>query len=486
MTQTDDRPGVIYARQSHGKETSVEDQVDAGHSRCASLKIPVAEVYRDKVSASRFGHREREDWPRLVADVESGRPGFVWLWDASRGDRLPESWFCFLGACRDQRVLLFSERDDYAYRPWIPRDWKTLAELGVDAAYESEIKSVDVRRGIDGAALKGKPHGPVRDGYDRVYDPTDRRKFTDVPNSRAPIIAEIITRVARRDPIIVIARDLTERGVPTPAWRGVPWEMEPWKRNTVRAIARNPGYAGLRRHNDQLIKGKWEAIVSRETWETARAVLAEPDRKSSAPGALKYLLSYLMVGPHGVLQVNPATPPRSPLYRCAADGCMTIGMAQADEFVTRAVLARLALPDARKLFEANTEDMTEALGEVAAIEAEARELEAEVRSGRLRPALAAAFDAGIQERLKAAQERALTLSGNSAVLAFMGKEAFAADVARPRWDALSVAARRSIIELLIARIELSPTTVRGTRWTTEEQRLRQAVERIRITWREPS
>lgn len=505
MTETDPRGTGIYGRQSHGKATSVEDQIRAGHKRCDMLNRPVSAVYRDKVSVSRFSSQEREDWPRLVSDVQGGRLGLVWLWDASRGDRTPESWFQFLSACRNQRVELYSERDEYAYRPWIPRDWKTLAEAGVDAAYESEIKSVDVRRGIAGAAFAGKPHGPVRDGYDRVYNPANRNQFTDIKNDRAWIAEEIITRIAQRDPISTIQLDLTRRGIPTASWQGVPWVLDPWHRNTIRAIARNPGYAGLRRHNDgtcdvhrlpgnrsddgctcALLPGNWEAAVDREVWEKARSVLMEPDRKSSAPGALKYLLSYLMVGPHGDLQTNPGKDGRSPRYRCIQDGCTTIRMWEADEYVVRVILARLSRADARELFtKTSNEELAKARADVAAIEGEARELDKAARAG-MRPALAATLDASIQERLREARARAQALSGNAEAMAFMESGNFTAKTARPRWDALSVAARRSIIGVLMKRIELSASDVKLSRWATPEQRLDLAKDRITITWQKTS
>ena len=487
---TAQRGAIVYGRQSHGKEASVEDQISAGQARCADLGRPVLRTAQDAVSASRFGTaagKKREDWPQLVADVAAGGVGLVWLWDASRGDRTPQSWHQFLDACRDQRVEVYSERDEYSYRPWVPRDWKTLADSGNDAAYESEIRSVDVRRGVAGAARAGKPHGRARYGYTRIYNSGDRRKFNDEPDECAPIAAEIIKRVAKRDPIVVIQRDLYSRGVPSPEWPGVPWKFKPWARRTIKMLVLNPAYAGLRSHTTDggkttmLYEATWPAIVDRVTWEAARAVLTEPGRKSSAPGAVKWLLSYLMVSPHGgPTNVQPARAGRTPRYRCLDDGCTTIGVAEAEEYVTRVVLARLVRPDTRAMFAVTGAAMDDALGELAAVTAEARELEKAARAG-LRPALLAAADEGIQERLRAAEARVAACSSNAAALALLGDGEFTAATARPRWDDLSVAARRSVITALIERIELQPTDVRLTRWSTADERLRLAAERMHIT-----
>lgn len=485
----DHRGAAIYARQSHGKEASVEDQFKRGRARCAALNLPVHGVYRDKVSASRFGAesgKHRQDWPRLVEEVQANRVGFVWLWDTSRGDRTPESWHQFLSACRKLQVLIYSERDDFTYRPWIPRDWKTLADSGNDAAYESEIKSVDVRRGVAEAAAGGKPHGIPPTGYDRVYDPHDRSIFTQTPNKYAEAARDIILRIGRRVPINEIKRDLEAR-----------YPEKKWPRQTIRKIAGNLAYAGIRVHRTEvspgvfkteLSKGNWEKIVKIRDVRNARAVLAEPDRKTSPPGALSYLLSYLMVGPHGDINTQPGRKGRAPRYRCLADGCASVGLPEADEYVTRIVLARLARPDARELFSANDKALDEAHAQVVAIEAEAHELEAEVKAGRMRPALAAIADSAIQERLTAARERVQALSGDAVAFALVGDGKFTADTARPRWDALSVAARRSVIGLLIAKVELLPRsedTRQLTRWSTDEDRLLRAAQLIDITWHDP-
>jgi DNA invertase Pin-like site-specific DNA recombinase len=464
----------VYARQSHGKETSVDDQIAAGTKRCAVLGADVALTYRDRVSASRFGTGAREDWPRLVDDVVTDRIDLVWMWDSSRGDRTPESWFRFLSVCRERGVLIHVERDQRTYDVRIPRDWKTLGESGVDAGYDSEIRSVDVRRGIAGAAELGKPHGVVPFGLDRIYDATDRKVFTQRPNEDAPMVKEIIERVAKRDPIVAIVRDFAARGLVGPSGK-------PWTRNNVRQAAENPSYAGLRSHKGVLHQANWPGIVDRTTFESAQQVLSEPGRKRSAPGALKWLLSYIITTPCGSVVHAVPLKAQADRYRCDADGCVSIGVAEADEYVTRLVFARLARPNARKVFANNDSVSAEAQADIVMIRTEARELEAEARAGRVRAALAAALDASIQDRLRAALARAGVAGGNAAALALLGEGEFTEEVAWPRWEALGVAARRSVIVDLIERMELRRTTVRLTKWSSALDRLELAAERIVVT-----
>ena len=136
---TPGRPWGIVARQSHAKERSIEEQLEVGHARCEAEGWPVAEgaVYVDRVSASRFARQPREDWPRLLADLEAERLGGLWMWESSRGDRDPESWMGFLRRCRDTGTPIYVDTHERLYDIRIPRDWKVLADEGVDSAYES-------------------------------------------------------------------------------------------------------------------------------------------------------------------------------------------------------------------------------------------------------------------------------------------------------------------------------------------------------------
>jgi hypothetical protein len=51
------------------------------------------------------------------------------------------------------------------------RDWGSLAEDGVDCAYESEKTSVRIRRHVAAAMLARAPFGHCPYGSERDYDP---------------------------------------------------------------------------------------------------------------------------------------------------------------------------------------------------------------------------------------------------------------------------------------------------------------------------
>ena len=110
----------------------------------------------------------------LVADIEAGRLDIVVMWAANRGGRELEEWARFLNACGVARIRIFVTSEGRLYDLAIARDWKSLAEDGIDSAYDSEKISLNSRRGIADSVARGEPTGRIPYGYTRRYelDPT--------------------------------------------------------------------------------------------------------------------------------------------------------------------------------------------------------------------------------------------------------------------------------------------------------------------------
>lgn len=472
------RRAGIYNRQSHGKQTSLDDQDRANSGRCKARGWTVAKRYSDLVSASRFGTRTRGDWDQLVADVAAGELDIVVLWDTARGDRTVESWAAFLSTCRDRGVLIHATSYDRTFDPRISAHWRDAALDGVANQYESEKRSTDVLRGVAGAALAGKAHGRSAWGYRRVYNESDRKVFTEIPDGNAEYVKEIIDRIARRDPINAIVKDLTARGVPTPNWKGVPWVLSKWHRNSLRQVAMRPTYAGLRTHNGNLHEGNWPAIVDPEVWREAQSVLEDPSRKTTQPGRFKWLLSYILVAECGQpMNVRLRSPGHTTSYRCVVDGCTSLGMWEADTYVTELVLARLVRGDAREVFASDDAEAARCRANVSRVQDEHVDLAKQVKAGRLSATFAAIAEPGILQRLADAETELKRHTRHGALL-----DLIEADDIRVAWDGLSVAGRRSVIGMLFERLEAGPPTEYLTRWSTQEDRVRVARERVSETW----
>ncbi len=285
-------------------------------------------------SASRYAKKGRDDWPRLLADLRAGLLAVVWLWESSRGDRKAYEWLGFLELCRDRAVMIYVETHQRLYDPRIARDWKVLAEDGIDSAYESDKTSLRVRRDLAAAAAKGRPHGQPPYGLARRYDPVTGAYVTQEPDPPASdVAAGIITAIARNDPLGRIRDDLNGRGVSGPAGGR-------WDRHTLRLIGLNPAYAGFRLppRGGADPEPDWMPVVSLETHLAAVAVLTGPAR-SPRPGRQRHLLSYLgACGACGSL-FWVRTTRGGGQYSCRAHGCVNVSIAWLDELVREAVAA---------------------------------------------------------------------------------------------------------------------------------------------------
>lgn len=469
----------LYGRQSAGNAASVADQHKAGEEACLEHDWSVVDRYSDLVSASRFGKRTRDDWARLGADLATGKLDIVVMWDLSRGDRTVASWAAFVDQCRERGILIHATAHGRTYDPRVPRDWRTLMDDGVEAGFDSEQKSLVVRRGTAGAAVAGKPHGAAAYGYTRVYDPHNRKKFKDVPNEQADVVREIFRRVAHEEPVSHIVNDLNGRGIPSP--KGVLWRGK-----AVRWIATHPRYLGLRSHHGQLHQGDWEAVIDdRNVFDRCVAILSAPDRKTSPPGSKRYLLSYLATSScGGMLAAHPDYVHRPSRYRCNDDGCISVRAQFLDEYVTRLALARLTEPDVRALFSLPDDHTRSLEAEAARLDARLEEARASFASpdGISATALAT-LERALQPQLDGTRLLLSNISAGGAVLQLLGEGDFTSEVAGPRWTALPLAGRRTIVKTLFDKLEVGPTTRALTRWSTPEERRLAVAERTTYTWR---
>ncbi|MEV0425398.1 recombinase family protein [Micromonospora sp. NPDC050495] len=428
------------------------EQITAGRAVIAEEGWTDAGSYSDGTSASRSARTVRDDWQRVLTDIGDGQLDILILWESSRGDRTPETWFAFLSLCRRQGVRIHVVSHERTYDLARARDWKTLAEEGVSNAYETEVLSVRVRRGHAGAAASGRPsHGRTPYGYRRTYDPATGELVGQEPDAeRAAVVREIVDKAARGVPILAIVRDLNDRGVPT-------LNAKRWYPMRVRDIATNPAYIGVRVYNGQQYPGDWPAIVDPAVFYEAQRVLTDPARVTTRPGRQKHLLSYLAATPCG----SGLTSVRG-RYRCFADGCVSILQAPTDDLVTRMVLGRLARPDA---YAALRQEGAESDREVIAARREAAELTAKLDEWRLSaakgetsPASLAVIEADLTRKIRAAERKAEHASIPPALRQILEP---GVDV-RVRWDSAPLPARREVIRAL-AVIVVGPATLPGSK-----------------------
>jgi len=456
----------IYGRQSTGNAKSIKDQLTECGADVQAQGWTLVGTYQDGTSASRYARRVRDDWARVLADIRAGQLDVLVLWESSRGDRTPETWFGLLSLCRETSVMIRVTSHGRTYDMASPRDWRTLAEDGIDSAYETEKLSLRTRRGVASAAAAGRPAmGRAPYGYRRVYDPHTGKLIGQEPDpGTAPVVAEIIERIARSTPVSAICDDLNQRGIPAPLGGR-------WRRQRVREVALNVAYIGKRRHRGQTYDAIWPAIVDDETFYAATRVLTDPARmaqgRHARPGRQAHLLTYLATCYRG----HPLRG-QSIHYSCPA-GCISLRRDKLDGFVRDVVIERLSRPDA---YTALRQVGADADQEVIAARAEAAELRrrldewrASAIRGETTPASLAAIEAGLTARIREAESRARRAQLPPALRQVLEP---GADV-RARWDAATVHARRDVIRTLM-NISVRPAG---------QSAFVPVHERVDITWR---
>lgn len=310
---TDQRPPQLRAsmytrvskdvRKGTGKEAISVDSQERECRRVADDEgwAITGKPYCDNdVSASKYSRKTREDWPKLLADMEAGRFDVLIMWESSRGSRKLSEWSQFLEMAAESGVLIHIVSHDRTYDVRKGRDWKTLAGDGVDAEASSNETSQRVRRLKAATRSEGRPDGRVCFGHKREYDPDTRELLRQVAHPlESLVVREIFDRILGGDSLVSITNDLNRRrALPKgdPEWvAGLP-SKAPYRIQAIRQIATRAAHAGKIRHEGELFDAQWDPIVPFDQWQAVQQILGDPARRTSIrPGRVQYLLSRIML-----------------------------------------------------------------------------------------------------------------------------------------------------------------------------------------------
>jgi len=437
----------IYVRISEdrtGQAAGVTRQREDCERRARDRGWTVAAVHTDNDLSATSGRR-RPGFEAMLAAVEAGDAEVVVAWSLDRLQRNRRDELRLYEACRERGTILSLVNGT-------DLDFSTAAgrfvadSLGSVARLEVEMKSDRQRRAAEQAAAAGKRLGGRRPfGYEQDGVTIREAEAQAVRDGYGALLAGV--------PLAAIARDWNARGLLT-------GQGNPWKHDTIRTCLRNPRYAGKRAHRGQIVADAvWPALVPEETWQAARALLDDPSRRST-PRSGKYLLT-------GIARCGICDAPVHAggnarrghrAYRCSGSLGHFARLAEpVEDYVSAVAVGILSRPDAAELLVDHDRPDLEALrAEATTLRSRLDTAAAEFADG----ALTASQLRTITTRLRSRLTEVEAVMADAGRVDTLGPLVSAEDV-QATWDALDMARRRAVIDVLMT-VRLHPPG-RGTR-----------------------
>ena len=447
------KAAAIYARISSdpdGLAAGVTRQIEDCRAFAERHCWPVADVYVDN-DASAYSGKRRPEYERMLADLAAGIRDAVIVYHLDRLHRRPRELEDFLDLydrARFRAACVTGEIDLGTH------DGRFQARiLGAVARKESDDKSRRLIRKHLELAQAGKVSG----GGTRPYGYTKDR-VTVIPEEKA-IIKEMAERLLAGDSLRSIAANLNDRAVPTVTQRE-------WTTHGVRQLLYSAGISGQREHHGEIVNKKaWPAIITRAQTTRIRALLNDPDRRTSRV-ARKYLLAGLLrCGACGTTMVSRPRSDGRGRYVCSRDpgrnGCgRTFILAdEVDAFIVAAVLYRLDTPRLAASMRRRAADDPAVASVIEALDHDHEQLDelaASYGDREISHREWLAARAPIQARIKAANARLNRGQRESALVGILDRP----EGITATYEALPLARQQAVIKAVLNHAQIGPA-VRG-------------------------
>lgn len=263
----------IYARQSVDLTEGIDRQVERTRRLAEQRGYSVVAEYTDnETSASKS--RSKAAWPRMLSALRAGEADVVIAVDI---DRLVRSLRDLLELMETGAAVLTVDGEldlttaDGEFRA------SMMASL---ARFETKRKSERQLRANEHRTSLGKPN-PQRRRYGYETDTRTPREH------EAAVVRQVFEGVAAGRSLRSLAKELNDQGHRTAA--GKTWEPV-----RLREMVLRPYEAGFTHRGETIASDLVTPLVDAELAETARAVLADPTRRTTPGPAVKHMLSGLV------------------------------------------------------------------------------------------------------------------------------------------------------------------------------------------------
>ena len=405
---------------------------------------------------SAFSGKKRPEYRRLLRDIEEGAVDAIIAWHTDRLHRSPRELEEFIEICDKYRIPVETVRAGEL-------DLKTPAgravarTLGAWARYESEHKSERVRRKKAELAQKGLPLGGGWRCYGYAKD-----KMTVIPEEAA-VLDEVADRILAGESLHSICRNLNDRGTRTAAGNL-------WACTSLRQLLLRPRLAGISEHHTAgRVRAQWPAVILEEKWVRLVALLTDPVRRTRPGAPRRHLLSGILrcgeCGGRLAAHLRRSKTREYALYHCPrftdGRGCGRVGISshRVEPFIVEAALSSLEhlrmTPDTA----ANPDDATD----IAAHEADQAQL-SELASLYASRTISAhewiRARSEIEERLAERNHRIADKATHHGLRDLVNREI---DF-REAWPTLTIEQQRSILSLLLDRVNVARAATNHRRW----------------------
>ena len=293
---------AIYTRKSTEEGLDQDfNSLDAQREACASYVASQASLgwrlvpdhYDDGGISG--GTMERPALQRLLTDIRERRVDVVVVYKIDRLTRSLADFAKIVEIFDHAEASFVSVTQQFNTTTSMGR--LTLNVLLSFAQFEREVTAERIRDKIAASKKKGMwMGGTVPLGYR-----AENRKLV-VDEQEAEIVRLLFRRYLELKSVRALSQEARSRGLAAPLQRnGGSMRLRSFCRGNLYHLLSNPIYVSKVRHRDQLHDGQHEAIVDREVFDEAQALLASqaPQRRSASNSAGVHLLTGLIRDENG-------------------------------------------------------------------------------------------------------------------------------------------------------------------------------------------
>jgi DNA invertase Pin-like site-specific DNA recombinase len=356
---------VAYLRISDDREGR-QNGVDRQERQCRDLAAKngdeIVAVFTDD-DRSAYSGKPRPDYIRMLAYLRDGHADGAYALAPTRLYRRLDDGLDFFKLIAERQLEVETVKAG-RYNLSTADGRRDALRAAVDAQHEAEQISERVRDAKADNLTRGEYRGGPRPfGYES--------DGITVREDEAQHVRAATDAIIAGDSLRSVCRELATKGVRTvprrykqpDGTRGEP-ESREWKPEELRKLLLRPRNAGLmesrskgpdgRLRSEIVGKAAWPAIVPEETWRACKAVLGNPERRTTTGNARVWLGSGLYrCGVEGCAETMRCSTSGKgsghehvPAYRCRSGRHVTRVAGPLDEHIANLVLVRLSRPDA--------------------------------------------------------------------------------------------------------------------------------------------